>query len=147
MDSKKVIADFQLIGHRVAKFNMETGNAGLKSEKAKISYDIDYNVINYEVKNERHCGEIEFHANITAKSSNDILFDINLKMEGLFIGNIKTIDEEQFINFLELNGVATLSHLSRTYIISVSSLSGLNPPAKLPMININSLRKYKKEIH
>ncbi|MCD5410423.1 MAG: hypothetical protein LRZ93_02045 [Clostridiales bacterium] len=57
----------------------------------------------------------------------------------------KKLDEEQFISFLELNGVATLSHLNRAYITAVSSLTGLNPPISLPMININSLRRFKKE--
>ncbi|MGV8145203.1 MAG: hypothetical protein ACLKAK_00725 [Alkaliphilus sp.] len=43
--------------------------------------------------------------------------------------------------------MATLSHLTRAYIISVSALTGLNPPIRLPMININSLRKCKDEMN
>jgi hypothetical protein len=46
---------------------------------------------------------------------------------------------------LELNGLTTLSQLSRAYILSVTALSGITPPVKLPMINIFKLRQQKKE--
>lgn len=45
---------------------------------------------------------------------------------------------------LELNGVVTLSQLARAYVLSVTSLSGINPPVKLPMINVLALRDKKK---
>ncbi|MCD5414063.1 MAG: protein-export chaperone SecB [Clostridiales bacterium] len=146
MDSKKIIADFQLIGNRVAKFSIETGNVDTKPAKAKVSYDVDYNVTNSEIENEKRYGEVEFIVEVVAKTSEDMLFKINLAMVGLFVGNAKVLEKEEFTRFLELNGVATLSHLSRAYILSVSSLTGLNPSVKLPMININSLKRYKDEM-
>ncbi|WP_231968927.1 hypothetical protein [Thermoanaerobacterium sp. RBIITD] len=46
---------------------------------------------------------------------------------------------------IELNGLTTLSQLSRTYILTVTSLSGINPPVKLPMVNIFKLIQQKKD--
>ena len=43
---------------------------------------------------------------------------------------------------LGVNGTATLSQISRAYIISVTSLSGM-PPINLPMVNIYAMKKYK----
>ncbi|TCW34436.1 hypothetical protein EDC21_11826 [Thermohydrogenium kirishiense] len=38
-----------------------------------------------------------------------------------------------------------LSILSRAYILTVTFLSGINPPVKLPMINIFKLIQQKKD--
>ena len=70
---------------------------------------------------------------------------IDLTMEGAFIGNIQKLKKEDFANMLELNGLTTLSQLSRAYILSVTALSGITPPVKLPMINIFKLRQQKKK--
>jgi preprotein translocase subunit SecB len=67
---------------------------------------------------------------------------ISLIMEGIFEANPQRLNKEQFAVILKINGAATLSHLSRAFIMSVTSLSGLNPPINLPMININQLKKY-----
>ena len=45
---------------------------------------------------------------------------------------------------MELNGLATLSHLSRSYIIAATSLAGMNPPVKTPRANILILIAMKK---
>lgn len=65
-------------------------------------------------------------------------------MDGLFLGNPKRLSKENFMDMLELNGVVTLSQLARAYVLSVTSLSGINPPVKLPMINVVALREKKK---
>lgn len=70
---------------------------------------------------------------------------IDLTMEGAFIGNIQKLKKEEFINMLELNGLTALSQLSRAYILSVTALSGITPPVKLPMINVFKLIQQKKE--
>ncbi|ABR49271.1 hypothetical protein Amet_3132 [Alkaliphilus metalliredigens QYMF] len=143
MDSKKVLADFQLAGNRVSNFSIETKSLDTRSNTVDLNYDIDYNILEIIEDEERYVGLLEFIIIVKAKIKNSILFKINLKMEGIFIGNPKKLTLEHFEDMLELNGIATLSHLSRSYIISVSSLSGLNPPVKLPMINVHKLRELK----
>lgn len=82
---------------------------------------------------------------VRAKIKKSILFKVRLKMEVIFSGNPQKQTKENFENMLKINGVATLSHLSRSYIISVLSLSGINPPIKLPMINIYNLNEMKEK--
>ncbi|WP_223814627.1 hypothetical protein [Thermoanaerobacterium thermosaccharolyticum] len=72
------------------------------------------------------------------------LLKINLTMEGVFVGNTQKLKQEDFLDMLELNGLTTLSQLSRAYILTVTSLSGINPPVKLPMVNIFKLMQQKK---
>lgn len=143
MNSKKVLADFQLVGNRVSKFTIETKSLDTRGAAVNVSYNIDYNVLEVVENEEKHVGLVEFIVDVKAKVKNAILFKVSLKMEGIFIGNSKKLDSKHFNDLLELNGIATLSHLSRSYITSVSALSGLNPPIKLPMINIHKLRELK----
>ncbi len=144
MDSKKVLADFQLAGNRVSGFSLETKSLDTRSNPVDLNYDIDYNILEISENEEKYVGLLEIAIKVKAKIKNSILFKISLKMEGFFVGNPKKMSMEHFKDMLELNGIATLSHLSRSYLISVSSLSGLNPPVKFPMVNVHKLRELKE---
>ncbi len=46
---------------------------------------------------------------------------------------------------VEMNGLITLSQISRSYFISATALSGISPAIKLPMVNAFSLIKNKRK--
>lgn len=145
MDAKTIIADFQLAANRASKFQLETRLIESKNIQADVNFDIDFNVLSIQEEQDRFIGLLEFMVLIKAKVKNSILFKIELAMEGIFLGNPDKLSRDDFENMLKLNGVATLSHLSRSYLLSVSSLSGINPPIRLPMINVHSLNELKKK--
>ena len=145
MDLKNSIADFQFIANRVSNFALETKDVDQKGEKVKVNYDIDYNIVEVKEDEKLFVGKLEYIVVIKAKVKNKILFKIQLTMEGIFAGIKNKLSQEDFKNMMELNGIATLSHLSRAYIISATSLAGINPPVKLPMINVHILREMKKK--
>lgn len=66
--------------------------------------------------------------------------------EGKFLGNKNSLKREDFMKMLELNGVVALSQLTRSYVLSATALAGINPPVRLPMINIYQLKKLKEEV-
>lgn len=144
INSKEILADFQFAGNRVSSFSIETKDIETKGAKANVSFDFDYNTKAFEETEEKYIGELEFIVSVKAKVKNAILFKIDLKMDGLFLGNPKRLSKENFMDMLELNGVVTISQLARAYVLSVTSLSGINPPVKLPMINVVALRDKKK---
>ncbi len=145
MDSKKVLADFQFVRNRVSNFSIETKSLGSKNSAVDVNYDIDYNILEMTEEEDQYVGLLELIIIIKAKMKNSVLFKVHLTMEGFFVGNPKKLSLEHFEEMLELNGIATLSHLSRAYILSVSSLSGLQPPVQLPMINVHKLREMKEK--
>lgn len=147
INSKEVLADFQFVANRISQFTLETKDVENKGAKAQVSFDFDYNVLNLEEQEERYLGSIEFSVYVKAKVRNSTLFKVNLKMEGVFIGNSQKLTMDNFKEMVELNGIATLSQLCRAYILSVSALSGINPAIKLPMINVFSLRDKKNKIN
>lgn len=144
MDIKSAIADFQFLANRVSKFFYEVADIDIKDEKAKINYNMDYNILNINENENNFVGKLEYITDIKANINEDIFFTIQLVMEGIFIGNKKELSENDFKNRMELNGIATLSHLSRSYIIAATSLAGMNPPVKTPMANIHMLMAMKK---
>lgn len=145
IDSKEIASDLQFIGHRVSNFNLETKMVDIKGQRIVVSYEFDYNVIEFDERDEKHFGIIEFIIRGKAKSGKAILFKIDLTMEGAFIGNKNAFSSDHFKEILEVNGLVTLSQISRSFLLSVTSQSGISPPVRIPMINVNTLRTKKKE--
>lgn len=144
MNSKQILADFQFVGNKVSKFEIETKDIKSNGNKSNITFEFDYDILDIKEDEDRYIGFIQFNVLVKAKVKNAILFKITLNMEGAFVGNANKLKSDDFREMLELNGLTTLSQLSRAYILSVTALSGINPPIKLPMINIISLVKQKK---
>lgn len=143
INSKEILADFQFVASRISQFSLDTKDADSKNAKAQVSFDFDYDILQFDEEDERYSSILEFIVQVKAKVRNSVIYKVNLKMQGVFIGNPKALTLEKFKEMVELNGIATLSQLCRAYILSVSALSGINPPIKLPMINVLSLRDKK----
>ena len=143
MKDKDVIADFQFLGHRVSKLVLDTK---LVEEKgpSNVSFDFDYEVMELVEEDNRFLGIIQLIVQVKAKIKNKVLFKIDLKMEGAF-GNAEKLGHQKFTDMLEMNGLITLLHISRAYLLSVTAQSGINPPVKLPMVNVIKLREKKAQ--
>ena len=143
MDINDIKSDFQFIGNRIVEFSITTKNSN--PGKLEVTYDIDYNVNNINEKDKMLIGTLDFFIKIKGKSiDGSVPLSINLIMEGGFIANKDKINTELFKDMIEKNGLIVLSQISRSYIIGVTSLSGISPAIKIPMINVFSLIKKKK---
>ena len=142
MKSTDVLADFQFLGNRVSKLVLDTR---LIEEKGRVdvTYDFDYKVNEVEHREDNLLATLGFIVHVKAKIRNRILFKIELEMEGLFAGDAQKISQEKFSEMLEMNGLITLLHISRAYLLSITSQSGIQPPVKIPMINVLKLREKK----
>ena len=65
-------------------------------------------------------------------------------MEGAFACVTQADNMNKFEEMLEINGLVTLSQISRAYILSATSQAGI-PPVKMPMINVIKLREKKRK--
>jgi preprotein translocase subunit SecB len=139
-----IAADFQFIGNRVSHFNLETNILNTNDQKVIPEFQYDYNVITIDESKESHFGIIELLIRGKAKVGKSNLFKFDLTMEGAFLGGINSLSKDKFSEMLELNGLVTLSQISRSFLLSVTSQSGINPPVRLPMINVVSLIEKKK---
>ncbi len=145
MNSNEVLADFQILGSRVSKLLLDTRIIDEKG-RADVSFDFDYEIGDIEEGGNRFQGVLKFIVQVKAKVKNKILFKIELEMEGAFAGNTEKLSREKFSEMLEINGLITLLHISRAYLISVTAQSGIRPPVQIPMVNVLKLRKKKAEL-
>jgi preprotein translocase subunit SecB len=143
MNSKEVMADFQFQGNRVSKLLVETKLLKEKG-RAELSFDFDYEIGDLVEEDNIFLGVLQLIIQVKAKIKNKILFKIDLVMEGGFTGNSEKVSREKFIEMLEMNGLIILLHISRAYLVSVSAQSGINPPIRIPMINVLKLREAKQ---
>lgn len=143
MEIKKIMADFQFLNNKVVEFSMQNSLLNAKKKSIKIDFDMDYEVISCNEVDEGFYGIIDFIVNLTGSIEESETFKIHLKMRGNFIGSKNNLSVDKFREMLEVNGTATLSQISRAYLTSVTSLSGI-PPINLPMINIYAMKKYKE---
>lgn len=144
MNVKEVSSDFQFLGNRIVEFAIKTENS--TPGKLEMNADIDYNINDIDEKDEVLTGTLDFIVNIQGKSNDGSTpLSIKLIMEGGFIASKEKIDINVFKDMIEKNGLIALSQISRSYLISATSLSGISPAIKLPMINVFSLIKKKKE--
>ncbi len=145
MKDKVVLSKFIFIGNRISSFKLETRQIEIKKQKANVSFDFDYNVKGVQQHENRLLGVIEFIVKVKAKVKRRMLFKVELVMEGAFGIESGHFTDEKFYEMLEINGLVTLSQISRAYILSVTAQSGINPPVRIPMININKLREMKEQ--
>lgn len=143
MDVEKIKADFQIESSAIKNVILKVKHMPDKGEKITYHLDVDYNILNLEESDSAYHGALELFIEIKAKSGRKNILEIKLESEAHFKGNKKTITYDQFRDMLELNGLATLSHLSRSYILAFTALSGINPPVRMPLLNIHALREMK----
>lgn len=145
IDGKEINADFQFLGNRVSSFSLETKIVDTKGKRVSPVFEYDYSITECGKTNDKYFGVVQLKINGRAKVGKANLFKIDLIMEGAFVGNQKALTIEQFEKMLEQNGIATHSHISRSFLLSVTSQSGINPPVRLPMINIIARNEKKKK--
>ena len=142
MKINKIMADFQFLNNKVIEFSIQNSLLNTKDKVIKVDYDMDYEIVIFNKVEDGYLGIVDFIVKLTGKIEESESFKIHLKMRGYFIGSKSKLSIDKFKEMLGVNGTATLSQISRAYIISVTSLSGM-PPINLPMVNIYAMKKYK----
>lgn len=139
MDKSTVQAQFQMLDNYISKFSLDVFKKINPSEEFEINANIGFRIINIEKKETENFGQIELTYNIDITSKKINIAKISIIINGLFNGDI-SIDIKDFEQMLKINGATTLSHLSRAYINSTTSLSGM-PTITMPLINFNEFFK------
>lgn len=143
MKSNDVLSELIFLGNRVVVFNLTTNMMSTKTHPLNVDFDFDYKIKDVEREENRSLCLIDYIVKVKATVKKKVLFKIELIMEGAFRSD--TLADEDFKEMVELNGLITLSHISRAYIQSVTAQSGIHPPIRLPMINVNTLIEKKAQ--
>lgn len=69
---------------------------------------------------------------INDEENKEPIVEIGVQMLGSFVG--VNLEENQFIEMMKYNGTPLLSQLIRSYVITMTSVGGMDP-VRIPMIN------------
>ncbi|MDW7730333.1 MAG: preprotein translocase subunit SecB [Bacillota bacterium] len=137
MKSSEVASELVFLGNRVITFNLSTNMINIKAQPVNVAFDFDYDIKELKHEAGNSFGLLDYIVKVRASVKRKVLFKIELVMEGAF--RSETLSKEDFKSMVEVNGLITLSHISRSYIISTTAQSGINPPIRLPMVNVHKM--------
>ena len=143
MKNNDVLSDLVFRGNRVVSFDLKTNTISGKGHSGNISFDFDYNIKDMQHEKNSSFSLIDYTVIVKAMVKKKMLFKIKLVMEGAF--SSEALDEDTFEDMVELNGLITLSQISRAYIQSVTAQSGFKEPVRVPMINVMKLIEQKNQ--
>lgn len=133
---KKVLANFQLLHSYVKEFDMKYYKDIKNNEDIDVEGEIQFGISDVQEVNDKYKAVIELGNGLILKLNETVIGEIHIVMKGFFEGT--NIKKEEFERMLKINGSATLSHLIRAYIYSVTGLSGIRNIVT-PMINYNKM--------
>lgn len=118
-----------------------------KPVEIKFSFEKDISIrshVSDRQDEEKSEGRIEKEATITVKclifenpEENNYPFTLNIKISGEF-KYIGIIEDDEFKQFCEMNGIATLLPYLRASITNITALANIQPLV-LPLINVYNL--------
>ena len=136
MELNKIIAELDFLNATVHNIEI-TNNASelLESSKKSFGLDIKYNAP--IIRDDKKYGGLLLEINISVEHEDPEVEDDSIKliMEGLFSAS-STIDDERFLEMLNINGGAALYSVARAKIEAFSSLVYDEGKLLLPMINM-----------
>lgn len=107
------------------------------SNSTEKRFGIDFKYSNPIVLENKKIGKLLLQIDISLKSEEDNNIEDTIKfvIEGVFSSD-KSVDDNKFLELLNLNGGAALYSIARSKIESVSSIIYSDGKVLLPMINI-----------
>lgn len=145
MEIDNIVAEFQFVGSRIIEYTLKTES--INHTKLKMGVDIDYSISEIINMKEKNIGNILLSIKIRGINElEECVINISLDIEGMFISNPNVMSKEKFKEMIEQNGLVTLSQIARSYLVGATALAGINPPIKLPMINIYKMIENKRKL-
>lgn len=137
-----VNADFRFLAHRISDFSFSL-QEGVKN--MSISLDIDPDLEYKCLDNGCYIGLLTLSVKVRGRSGRKISLKLDASIKGKFEAPA-SMEKNTFESFCMISGTATLIPLLRAAILSFTSQAGMNPPIKIPLINVpQSLSKAGKK--
>lgn len=145
MDISNSIADFQFLGSKIVRINMDNSYLFFDYENdTRKSVNVTYNILQIETEAgegkdgiPEMTGIVRLNSDIKVKDDINHIF-INILLEGGFCLSNST-DEEHFRDMLSINGCAMLYSITRSIVMSITSQTFSGGSIVLPMINVFKL--------
>lgn len=136
MDFNKITADLDFMGSTVHSVEIKSNMISIPN-KTKKSFGMDIKCSKPLIKDEEKFGKLLLQVEVSLFKEDEELEPDTFKLviEGMFKSS-KEIDDERFMELLNINGGAALFSIARSKIEVLSSLTYVDGKIVLPMINI-----------
>lgn len=105
-----------------------------KKIESTLELNIESRISEIKKKDNKLSAEMRLKNNIIVreKNTNKELTRIEVEMAGIFLAN--DMKEEEFIRYMKYSGAPLLSQSIRSYVMTITSLAGINM-IRIPLIN------------
>ena len=132
MEDNNIKSNFQFIDSYITHSTMDIINR--KKIESTLELNIESRISEIKKKDNKLSAEMRLKNNIIVreKNTNKELTRIEVEMAGIFLAN--DMKEEEFIRYMKYSGAPLLSQSIRSYVMTITSLAGINM-IRIPLIN------------
>lgn len=134
---KTILAKIQLVHSYVTNFSISINDKIENEHQVELEGQVEFKILDITCIEDKCCAVIELGNSIELKNIGKTIGNIDITMRGFFEG-YNCNSKEEFEEMLKLNGATTLSHLTRSYIYTVTGLSGITNIVT-PMVDYTKL--------
>lgn len=134
---KTILAKIQLVHSYVTNFSISINDKIENEHQVELEGQVEFKILDITCIEDKCCAVIELGNSIELKNIGKTIGNIDIIMRGFFEG-YNCNSKEEFEEMLKLNGATTLSHLIRSYIYTVTGLSGITNIVT-PMVDYTKL--------
>ncbi len=132
MEEENIKSDFQFVDNYVRNSNIEILKRNIKKGVIEMNLSVGISEI-IELDNEKTAeARLKNNVKVVNSDNNEVYIKISVEMAGNF--KCKNLSHDEFEDYIKYSGIPMLSQTIRAYIISLTSLSGINP-IRIPMVN------------
>ena len=136
MDFNKITADLDFVGSSI--HNVEINADMIKiSNQTKKAFALDIRCSKPLIKDDAKFGKLLMQVDVSLKKEDETLEPDTFKviLEGVFKASAE-LDDDKFMELLNINGGASLFSIARSKIEVLSSITYSEGKVLLPMINV-----------
>lgn len=127
-----VKAEFRFLAYRISDFSFSI-QEGVKDIETSLKMDPKLEHVRSD--DGCHFGILSLSVRIRGRRGKKVVLKLDATIKGKFDAP-ESMKAETFESFCIINGTATLIPLLRATIMSFSSQAGMNPPIRIPLVNV-----------
>ena len=134
MELNRIATGIKLVGTTIKEISVENNIVNVQKE-AKRSFGLNINEPSFETIDEGYFAQMAIDFEVEIEQSEDRNFKLELSLEGAFLSE-KDTEEEDFKQLVIINGAAALISIARGKIESITSNIFDSGKVVIPFVNV-----------
>ncbi len=143
--SKTVESNFKLYGIRTEKMHINVEKIENITGSLEHQIELDYNIKDTNENDKEITTSLYLDVKVNGKVNETKIFQFYIILDGKFCAEKEKIPKEEFLKNVEIIGLATIIQHLRPLIFNATTMCGISPAVKLPMIDVQKLIEEKQK--